>query len=46
MKDCLHILKHCIYLIVTYCQKVPLNQPQFIEHNFLFKNSTLQSKIA
>ena len=24
-------------LIVTYCQKVSLSQPQFIKHNFLFK---------
>ena len=36
---------YCIYLtheyIATYCQKVSLSQPQFIEHNFLFKNVTL-----
>ena len=24
-------------LIVTYCQKVSLSQPQFIRHNFFFK---------
>ena len=46
MKDSLHILKHCMVFIqpmniVTYCQKVSLSQPEFMEQNYFFKNLTL-----
>ena len=34
------------WIVTSYCQKVSLSQPKFIEHNFLFKDLTLWSKMA